>query len=70
MVALLTDDVWVRAPPVPLEYQGRELAARFLAAVSFRQGRTYRLAATRANGQPAPSRNRGLTAIAARRPSG
>ena len=32
-----------------------------LAAVSFRQGRTYRLAATRANGQPAPSRNRGLT---------
>jgi len=53
VVALLTDDVWVRMPPVPLEYQGRELAARFLAAVSFRQGRTYRLVATRANGQPA-----------------
>ena len=43
----------MRMPPVPLEYQGRELAARFLAAVSFRQGRTYRLVATRANGQPA-----------------
>ena len=53
VVALLTEDVWVRMPPVPLEYQGRELAARFLAAVSFRQGRTYRLVATRANGQPA-----------------
>ena len=53
VVALLTDDVWVAMPPVPLEYQGRELAARFHAAVTFRQGRTYRLVATRANGQPA-----------------
>jgi hypothetical protein len=53
LVALLTEDVWVRMPPVPLEYQGRELAARFFAAVAFRQGRTYRLVATRANGQPA-----------------
>ena len=40
-------------PPVPLEYQGRELTARFLTVVAFRQGRTYRLVATRANGQPA-----------------
>jgi hypothetical protein len=38
-------------PPVPLEYQGRELAARFHAAVLFRQGRTYQLVQTRANGQ-------------------
>jgi RNA polymerase sigma-70 factor (TIGR02960 family) len=53
LVALLTEDVWVTMPPVPLEYQGRELAARFFAAVAFRQGRTYRLVATRANGQPA-----------------
>jgi RNA polymerase sigma-70 factor, ECF subfamily len=53
LVALLTDDVWVRMPPVPLEYQGRQLAARFFAVVAFRQGRTYRLVATRANGQPA-----------------
>src|SRR5216683_1254987 len=52
-VALLTDDVWLTMPPVPLEYQGRELAARFLAVTAFRQGRTYRLVATRANGQPA-----------------
>jgi hypothetical protein len=53
LVALLTDGVWVRMPPVPLEYQGRELAARFFAVVAFRQGRRYRLVATRANGQPA-----------------
>ena len=53
LVALLTDDVWVTVPPVPLEYRGREPAARFFTAVSFRQGRTYRLLPTRANGQPA-----------------
>ena len=52
-MALLTDDVWVRMPPVPLEYQGRELAGRFFATVAFRQGRRYRLIPTRANGQPA-----------------
>jgi RNA polymerase sigma-70 factor (ECF subfamily) len=53
LVALLTADVWVTMPPVPLEYQGRDLAARFFATVSFRSGRTYRLVPTRANGQPA-----------------
>jgi RNA polymerase sigma-70 factor (TIGR02960 family) len=53
IVALLTEDVWVRMPPVPLEYQGRELAARFFAAVAFRQGRRYRMVPARANGQPA-----------------
>ncbi len=53
VVALLTDDVLLAMPPLPLEYQGRELAARFLAAVAFRHGRSYRVIATRANGQPA-----------------
>jgi RNA polymerase sigma-70 factor, ECF subfamily len=53
LVALMTDDVWVRMPPAPLEYQGRQLAARFFATVAFRQGRRYRLAPTRANRQPA-----------------
>ncbi len=53
IIALLTDDAWVRMPPVPLEYQGRELAARFFATVAFRQGRRYQLVPTRANGQPA-----------------
>ena len=53
VVALLTDDVRLAMPPVPLEYQGRELAARFLQATAFRPGRTFRLVPTRANHQPA-----------------
>jgi len=53
IVALLTEDVWLTMPPLPLEYQGRELAARFLTATAFRPGWTARLLPTRANGQPA-----------------
>ena len=53
IIALLADDVQLRMPPVALEYQGREVAARFLTSVALRQRRTYRLVATRANGQPA-----------------
>jgi RNA polymerase sigma-70 factor (TIGR02960 family) len=52
IVALMTEDAWLTMPPVPLEYQGRELVARFFHLV-FRPGRRYRLIATRANGQPA-----------------
>jgi RNA polymerase sigma-70 factor (ECF subfamily) len=39
-------------PPLPLEYLGREAVTRFQAAV-FAQAPSYRLVATRANGQPA-----------------
>ena len=53
IVALMTEDVWVRMPPAPLEYQGRELAAKFFADVAFRPGQRYRLRQARANGQPA-----------------
>jgi RNA polymerase sigma-70 factor (ECF subfamily) len=53
MVALMTDDVWLRMPPLPLEYQGRDLTRQFFATVAFRDGRRYRLVPTRANGQPA-----------------
>jgi RNA polymerase sigma-70 factor (ECF subfamily) len=53
IVALMTEDAWLRMPPVPLEYQGRDLARRFFATVAFRQGRSYRLIPARANGQPA-----------------
>ena len=52
IVALLTEDAWLTMPPLPLEYQGRELATRFFTPV-FRTGRRFRLVATRANGQPA-----------------
>jgi RNA polymerase sigma-70 factor (TIGR02960 family) len=50
LVALLTADVRVAMPPVPLEYQGRDIVARFFASVT-RQGWTYTLMPTRANGQ-------------------
>jgi len=53
VVALLTEDAWLIMPPVPMRYQGRELAARFWAATAFRPGRFARLAPARANGQPA-----------------
>ena len=51
LVALLTDDVYVSMPPMPIEYRGRAAAARFFAAVL--RGRRYRLVPTRANGSPA-----------------
>jgi RNA polymerase sigma-70 factor (ECF subfamily) len=53
IIALLTKDVWLTMPPLPMEYQGRELAARFLTATALRPGWTARLIPTRANGQPA-----------------
>jgi len=53
IVALLTEDVWMTMPPLPLEYSGRELAGQFLRATAFRPGWTVRLVPTRANGQPA-----------------
>jgi hypothetical protein len=37
----------------PLEYVGRELAGRFLMAVTLQQRRRNRVVPTRANGQPA-----------------
>lgn len=51
IVALLTHDVLLAMPPLPLEYQGRELAGQFFRAVW--SDRRYRLVPTRANGQPA-----------------
>ena len=53
IVALLTEDVWLTMPPLPLEYQGRALAASFLRATAFQPGWTARLLPSRANGQPA-----------------
>ena len=52
LVALLTDDVFVSMPPMPLEYEGREAASRFCAGI-LGSGRTFELVPTRANGQPA-----------------
>ena len=52
LVALLTADVRVSMPPIPLEYQGRDVVARFCASI-FGSGRRFDLVPTRANGQPA-----------------
>jgi len=52
LVELLTDDVFIAMPPIPFEYQGRDLVARFFAGI-FHAGRRFDLVATRANGQPA-----------------
>ena len=52
IVALLADDVRLAMPPLPLEYIGRDEAARFYGVVATRPGRR-RLVQTRANGQPA-----------------
>jgi RNA polymerase sigma-70 factor (TIGR02960 family) len=52
LVALLTDDVFTSMPPIPFEYEGRDLVARFCASL-FAAGRRFDLVPTRANGQPA-----------------
>jgi len=52
LVALLTDDAFVSMPPMPFEYEGRDVVARFCASI-FGAGRRFDLVRTRANGQPA-----------------
>ena len=52
VVALLTDDVFMSMPPMPLEYQGVDVVARFCAQI-LGPGRRFDLVPTRANGQPA-----------------
>ena len=52
LVALLTEDVFMSMPPMPLEYEGRDVVARFCALL-FGAGRKYDLVPTRANAQPA-----------------
>lgn len=52
LVALLTDDVFMSMPPMPLEYQGRDIVARFFVPILGSAPR-FHLVPTRANGQPA-----------------
>jgi RNA polymerase sigma-70 factor (TIGR02960 family) len=52
LVAMLTAEVSMSMPPIAVEWQGRDVVARFFAAV-FRPGGMYDLVPTRANGQPA-----------------
>jgi RNA polymerase sigma-70 factor (ECF subfamily) len=52
LLTLLTDDVFISMPPMPLEYQGRAIVGRFCAGI-LQPGRRFDLVPTRANGQPA-----------------
>jgi RNA polymerase sigma-70 factor (TIGR02960 family) len=54
VAALLTNDIRLTMPPMPLEVRGRDTAAQFLSVNAFHHGQhDFRLVPTRANGQPA-----------------
>ena len=53
LVAILSEDVWLKMPPLPLEYHGRDAAVGFFQAVVHPTSRRLRLVHTRANGCPA-----------------
>jgi RNA polymerase sigma-70 factor (ECF subfamily) len=50
LVGLLTEDVFLSMPPIPLEYKGRDVVTRLFASI-FGSGRRVDLVPTRANGQ-------------------
>ena len=52
LVGLLTEDAWLRMPPLEFEYHGREAAGRLFTAM-LTGARSLRFLHTRANGQPA-----------------
>jgi RNA polymerase sigma-70 factor (TIGR02960 family) len=52
LIGLLTDDVFMSMPPMPFEYEGLNVVARFCESL-FDAGRRFDLVPTRANGQPA-----------------
>ena len=52
LVVLLTDDVFISMPPMPFEYEGKDVVIRFCGSL-FGSGRRFDLVPTRANGQPA-----------------
>jgi RNA polymerase sigma-70 factor (ECF subfamily) len=53
LLALMTDDAWVRMPPLPFEYRGTEAAGRFFTAIDAHRTAIARMVPVRANGQPA-----------------
>jgi len=53
LLALMTDDAWVRMPPLPFEYHGIEAARRFFGAIDGHRRGVARMIPVRANGQPA-----------------
>jgi RNA polymerase sigma-70 factor (TIGR02960 family) len=53
LIALMTDDAWLRMPPLPFEYHGSDAIHRFFSAIHARRGRIDQMVPVRANGQPA-----------------
>ena len=53
LVAMMTDDSWVRMPPLPFEYRGTEAVHRFFTATEVHRRGIVRMVPVRANGQPA-----------------
>jgi RNA polymerase sigma-70 factor (TIGR02960 family) len=53
VLALMTDDAWVRMPPLPFEYRGTEAIRRFFTAIEAHRQQIVNVVPTRANGQPA-----------------
>jgi RNA polymerase sigma-70 factor (ECF subfamily) len=53
LVGLMTDDAWVRMPPLPFEYRGTAAVHRFFTAIHPHWRQIDRLVPVRANGQPA-----------------
>jgi len=53
LVALMTDDIWVRMPPLPFEYHGTAAVHRFFTATDEHRHGIDRLVPVRANRQPA-----------------
>jgi RNA polymerase sigma-70 factor (TIGR02960 family) len=52
LVSLMTDDAWVRMPPLPFEYRGTEAVRRFFTAIEAHRRRIGRMVPVRTNGQP------------------
>ena len=53
LLALMTDDIWVRMPPMPFEYNGLADTRKFFIAVAPHRDAICHMVPTRANGQPA-----------------
>jgi RNA polymerase sigma-70 factor (ECF subfamily) len=53
LVALMSDDVWLRMPPLPFEYRGTEAVRRFFIAIHPAHEGFARMVPVAANGQPA-----------------
>ena len=53
LLALMTDEIWIRMPPMPFEYRGLPDVRRFFIAIAPHREAICHLVPTRANGQPA-----------------